>query len=669
MQRIGKLGRFVGLIAVIMIAISGLSIAQGANRDGSIRPQTALERIVEQINTAPISGDTRVIVSLNLPATRDMFSQMADVSREQLVQGAQGRLRAAFGDRLRDIQQYRYLPLVAATVDAATYQDLLRSPEVVSVQRDRLRTISLAQSTVQIGAPAAWSQGFDGSGQSIAILDTGVDKNHPFFGGRVVREGCFATHGNVSGFNFDSPCPGNNDSTATGSGVHCTFPDCDHGTHVAGIAAGNGASFDGVARAANVIAVQVFSGIFVPGDCPNRCPVAFDSDVIMGMEYVYTLRASHNVAAVNLSLGGGRYADPTSCDADNPGYRDAVALLTSGNVASVAASGNDGYLNLMSSPACVTGMISVGSVGTGAGVDQISNFSNTSIGTSILAPGFAIDSSVPGNQFATLDGTSMAAPHVAGAIAVLREKQPGISPRNALKAMRRTGLLIFDPISNRNYRRLNLAEALDYLNVPNVPTLVSPAHRAEINTTPNVFRFNANGGPYATSYKLFILNPANGAVVTSVDVLPGACGGGVCNATLPINLIHGRSYQWFVQARGEWRRTNSETRVVVIDYPGEPTLDIPAHNRVYTSRDQITTFTWSAVPGADGYVLVVRNLTTGQRILRLSFPAGTTSYNASGNTEFLNQIRPGRVYGWQVVAFNELGESASSRFKFTFAPQ
>ncbi|MCU0498442.1 MAG: S8 family serine peptidase [Anaerolineae bacterium] len=669
MHKLWKLGRFVGLIALILIAFSGLNIAQGSNRDGSIRTLTGLERVVEQFNNAPIGNDTRVIVMLNLPETRDMFSQMSDISREQTVASAQARLRTSFGDRLRDVQQYRYLPLLAATVDVATYQDLLRSSDVASVQRDRLRTISLAQSTVQIGAPTAWSQGFDGSGQSIAILDTGVDKNHPFFGGRVVREGCFATHGTVSGFNFDSPCPGNNDSTAAGSGVHCTFPECNHGTHVAGIAAGNGVSYDGVARAANLIAVQVFSGILVPGECPQRCPVAFDSDVIMGMEYVYTLRTSHNVAAVNLSLGGGGYADPTSCDADNPGYRDAVALMTSGNVASVAASGNDGYLNLMSSPACVTGMISVGSVGTGAGADQISNFSNTSIGTSILAPGFAIDSSVPGNQFATLDGTSMAAPHVAGAIAVLREKQAGISPRNALKAMRRTGLLIFDPISNRNYRRLNLAEALDYLNVPNAPTLISPAHRAEINSTPNVFTFNANGGPFATSYKLFVLNPASGAVVTSVDVLPGACGGGICSATLPINLIHGRSYQWFVQARGEWRRTNSETRVVVIDYPGEPTLTGPAHNRVFTSRDQITTFSWTGINNVDGYILVVRNLTTGQRILRVTIPAGTTSYNASTNTEFLNQIRPGRVYGWQVVAFNELGESASARFKFTFDPQ
>ena len=84
------------------------------------------------------------------------------------------------------------------------------------------------------------------------MLDTGVDKAHGFLAGRVVSEACFS----------DGDCPGGvSSSTASGSGVPCTFApgDCEHGTHVAGIAAGRGASFDGVAPFANVIAINVFS--------------------------------------------------------------------------------------------------------------------------------------------------------------------------------------------------------------------------------------------------------------------------------------------------------------------------------------------------------------------------------------------------------------------------
>lgn len=86
-----------------------------------------------------------------------------------------------------------------------------------------------------------------------------------------------------------------------------TYGSWDHGTRVAGIAAGDYGSLSGIAKGVNIIAVKIFSK-FTAGDCDGSpCIMCWNSDTIAGLEYVYSLRTSYNIAAVNLSLDGGRY--------------------------------------------------------------------------------------------------------------------------------------------------------------------------------------------------------------------------------------------------------------------------------------------------------------------------------------------------------------------------
>ena len=97
----------------------------------------------------------------------------------------------------------------------------------------------------------------------------------------------------------------------------CDLDDCAHGTHVAGITAGNGAggvaSFSGVAKGADIMAVQVFSAINDPLLCgPTPCPLTFMSDIMEALQRVFDLRNSYNFAAVNMSLGGGQFT--SFCD-------------------------------------------------------------------------------------------------------------------------------------------------------------------------------------------------------------------------------------------------------------------------------------------------------------------------------------------------------------------
>jgi subtilisin family serine protease len=155
--------------------------------------------------------------------------------------------------------RFTFIPYMSMFVTAAQLGRLLGDPQVVSVQEDVPSPPALADSAPLVHATDVWTEGFSGAGQTIAILDTGVAKRHPRIDGKVVSEACYSTTDEPSG-DF-SLCPGGvAETTAKGSGVNCpmTIPGCEHGTHVAGIAAGDSTALAGIARGANIIAIQVF---------------------------------------------------------------------------------------------------------------------------------------------------------------------------------------------------------------------------------------------------------------------------------------------------------------------------------------------------------------------------------------------------------------------------
>ena len=213
--------------------------------------------------------------------------------------------------RLR--HRFRTVPFIALETDAEGLSALAADPGVLRVVEDRLLAPSLAQGVPLVQGDLAWDFGYAGQGQVVAVLDSGVEKDHPFLAGKVVAEACYASGGD---------CPnGQSSQIGEGAGEACTFAPsvCLHGTHVAGIAAGSGSSFSGVAKSAGLISIQVFHSSTT--DCMPfleevPCARAFSSDIGAGMERVYELRDQYQVAAVNLSLGGGAFT--STCDAEEP---------------------------------------------------------------------------------------------------------------------------------------------------------------------------------------------------------------------------------------------------------------------------------------------------------------------------------------------------------------
>lgn len=442
--------------------------AGAVSQQEAAKPVSSRPGVSKALREKAASTGARVVVQLSAPFSPEgrLGSTQASAQRRAIGAAQDAALGKLAGRNAKVYARYQHIPFLALQVDAAALDLLSRLPEVTGIQEDVFQKPLLASSNAVIGSGVAWSMGLAGDGQVIAVLDTGVDKTHPYFSSgdhnKVVSEACYSSNIPSDSYAWTSLCPGGvTESTAPGSGTNCPTSistDCQHGTHVAGIAAGNdgvGPNF-GVARDADIISIQIFSRSCYSGT--SGCFVgAWLSDELKGLERVYELADTYHIAAVNLSVGYDSYSyyDRASCDAGNPALKAAIDNLRSIDIAAVGAAGNTPY-NYLYAPACITSAISVGATDDN---DQVANFSPVGPLMDLMAPGVSITSSVPGGGTATFDGTSMSAAHVAGAWAILRQEYPSASVSDILAILRNTAV----PVSGFGYsdmRRINVAKAV-----------------------------------------------------------------------------------------------------------------------------------------------------------------------------------------------------------------
>lgn len=394
------------------------------------------------------SDRVRVIVRTTGPAQR------ADLANH-----------ARTADGMDVVREFRRYPLVAMSVSREELEELSRRPGVVHVFEDVTAKPLLDATLPVIGADITRELGWTGSGQAIVILDTGINADHPFFTGRVVAEACFSTTFGES--NRTSLCEGPlpvGPGTASIEVAGCqqgAANICDHGPHVAGIAAGSGATstdpdapFSGVARGADIIAIQVFHRVegFAACDGASPCVRTFASDLIAAMEHVLDLAETRDIIAVNMSLGGDPMTSPCLLDERQP----VISELRAKGIAVIAASGNDGSTTGISAPACIPGVISVGRTDN---FDGVVNTGNRGPGLHLFAPGSGVVSAVDGTGFGSKGGTSMSSPHVAGAYAILKQAYPGLGIDQIQQRLEETGV----PISYSNSAGLTVTPRIDLL--------------------------------------------------------------------------------------------------------------------------------------------------------------------------------------------------------------
>ncbi|MEJ6739955.1 MAG: S8 family serine peptidase, partial [Actinomycetota bacterium] len=335
------------------------------------------------------------------------------------------------------------VPVANLTIDSAALLTLQQRPGVqrvnsalheffpaeVTGELVQSDDLGVSATTSTMGAPTAWAAGFKGAGTTIAIIDTGVQTDHPYLMNgtvpKTIGEACFA-----AATGYTSPCPGGvpmgvNSASKVGAGAPCPVDitsgqkECDHGTHVAGIAAGgNGTGTSGIAPAASLISIQVFAYKY----STNRI-TATTEGIDAALQWLYNRRLDFpGLAVVNMSLGDSPTTPYTgTCDAGvNASTKLFVQQLLNIGIATVVASGNDGFTTGVSSPACLSNVVAVSALTSGPGSDQRASYANVGPQVNVFAPG-TLNSSFPCNGTGVLQGTSMATPAVSGSIAILRQ--------------------------------------------------------------------------------------------------------------------------------------------------------------------------------------------------------------------------------------------------------
>ena len=429
-------------IGFMLAAISLMSVSNGAVQAQS--PSGA-----EDVRVALAAEPTvRVIVALRPP------SQGADVGiQAQEVNDRQTRVMEAVPDpEFRVGRRYQYLPGLSGEVTTAGLDALLAQPDVMDVALDLPVEATLAESAAFIKADVVHQNlGITGVGVNVAVLDTGVDATHPDIGPALVAQHCF-NRGN---------CPPNG-----GDEGESAQDENGHGTHVSGIVVGRGSvSPAGIAPQAGLVAVRVL----------GSNGVGFSSDVVAGIDWIIANQSTLNVTAINLSLGGGAYEGACDeADANTMLYAAAAEAARQADIAIFAASGNGAEANKMTSPGCVSGIISVGSVYDTASsnfnwgscvdelvtVDQVACSSNSSSALDLLAPGVLITSTSLGGGQGTKSGTSMATPHAAAIAALLAEANSNLTAAEIITVLQNTGVPVTDSRTGRVVPRIDALAAV-----------------------------------------------------------------------------------------------------------------------------------------------------------------------------------------------------------------
>lgn len=351
------------------------------------------------------------------------------------------------------------------TMTPASLRTLASDPNVAYISPDRpLKPMDDLTNTT-VGAATGWNLGYDGSGIGVAIVDSGVNDNHADLDDSTETVSRVLYHEDFTG-------------TPTSNGNGAKWDLYGHGTHVAGIVGGNGytsyGQFAGVAPNVNLIDLRVL----------DKNGSGSDSMVIAAIQRAIQLKSTYNIRVINLSLGRGiptSYAKDPLCQAVEQAWRAGiVVVVAAGNYGRLSVNGSGGY-GTVTAPGNDPMVLTVGAMntaGTSARFDDvITTYSSKGPTTfdhvvkpDIVAPGNAIVSladhgstlevKYPGNgrneyggklgiakPYFVLSGTSMATPVVAGAVALLLNQNPALTPDQVKARLMKTAYKTFPVVS------------------------------------------------------------------------------------------------------------------------------------------------------------------------------------------------------------------------------
>jgi uncharacterized repeat protein (TIGR01451 family) len=352
-------------------------------------------------------------------------------------------LQARGADAAR-VLDYSHFPLAVWRLSSPAALSRLESNPAVRVVHENILLHPVSVSDLGfINQPQAAAQGATGAGTTIAVIDGGLGNNYT----------TYSDFGTCTG--IDTPA-----STCRVVFNQDVYPGASsetvHGTNVSAIALG-------VAPGAKLAMFDIFNGAS-----------ASSVDVLNAMNTAISDQAAYNIVAINLSLGDGT-SNSSSCT--NSIFSSAVSSASNAGITTVAAAGNSGSKSGLGNPACTPGVVSVGAVYDAAygtvgwvapadtngqctdstAADHVTCFSQSAGYLSMLAPGTFVNAP---NSSIQQSGTSQAAPHISGAVAVLRASYPAEALSQTLQRLQLSDIKDTDPANGLTTPRLDLLAAV-----------------------------------------------------------------------------------------------------------------------------------------------------------------------------------------------------------------
>ncbi len=333
--------------------------------------QSEVVQALETNNTVPVA----IVIE---PARADVAAEAKD----------------AVSDTLANTESEYFPKAKAFAAEVSKEQvDQLQNISGIKVEVQKQFMIGLSASVPYINATKVWpvqvsNANITGKGITVCIIDTGVDYTH------VALGNCIGTTCKVlGGYDF-----ANDDSDP--------MDDNNHGTHVAGIIASTNDTYRGVAPDANLVAIKSFTST----------GSASSETIANGIRWCTDNKTTFDISVISMSFGDGGSYSSADCPPDTLIDPELQAAHSAG-ILLVASSGNSYSTTGVAYPACAQNVVAVGA--TGRDNDNIASFSNSGDLLDLLAPGVSITSTIIGNNFGAMSGTSMSAPHVSGAAALL----------------------------------------------------------------------------------------------------------------------------------------------------------------------------------------------------------------------------------------------------------
>ncbi|MDD1690695.1 MAG: S8 family peptidase [Methanoregula sp.] len=387
------------------------------------------------------------------PAVR--FNDRTDVNVMMASAGTTGTAYAPISSLGTVKYVYPDIHAVAMDLSEEEIAELKTNENVNYVEPDYIVTAlggpTMPYNIKQIGADQVQAAGNDGSGVKVAVLDTGIDYTHPDL--KDVYAG---------GINFYD----DNDNPMDDNG---------HGTHCSGIIAATGSKkgIYGTAPGVSLYGVKVL----------NRWGYGYTSDIVEGLYWA----KNNSMQVASMSLGTWY---------DSQAMHDAVNNATENGVLIVAAAGNSGSVTgvgeTMNYPGKYDNVLAVAAVNKH---NRRATWSSTGFNLGVSAPGVKIRSTVPGGNYATYSGTSMATPHVAGVAALVYSAHPDWTNMQVKQKIISTA----KPLGNHWLYGAGLVDAVAAADLPEDSAASSAAYSGDMAGESDI---NDDGVPFSESVNL-----------------------------------------------------------------------------------------------------------------------------------------------------------------------